>query len=126
LYGLCIDLIFKSVQAGPQVVLLTVCFASALFNNNCLAFILTSYLKSVAAGPQRLQQTVKKAKREQSRGKKRLLRFLKNFYPLRPCFDVFKVPKRGRSGGTKKSKKIVIFVKAVTKTGASVWPGRVP
>jgi hypothetical protein len=33
------------------------------------------------------------------------------------------VPKRGRSGGTKKSKKIVIFVKAVTKTGASVWPG---
>jgi hypothetical protein len=33
------------------------------------------------------------------------------------------VPKRGRSKGTKKSKKIVIFVKAVTKTGASVWPG---
>jgi hypothetical protein len=29
-------------------VLLTSCFASALYKNNCLAFILTSYLKSVA------------------------------------------------------------------------------
>jgi hypothetical protein len=43
--------------------------------------------------------------------------------PLRPVSTFFKVPKQGRSGGTKKSKKIVIFVKAVTKTGASVWPG---
>jgi hypothetical protein len=80
----------KSVKAGPQRVLLTVCFASALYNNNCLAFILTSYLKSVAAGPQRLQLTVKKAKRGQSGGTKRLLRFLKNFHPLRPRFGPFR------------------------------------
>jgi hypothetical protein len=80
----------KSVKAGPQRVLLTVCFASALYNNNCLAFILTSYLKSVAAGPQRLQLTVKKAKRGQSGGTKRLLCFLKNFHPLRPRFGPFR------------------------------------
>jgi hypothetical protein len=64
-------------------------------------------LKSVAAGPQRLQLTVKKAKRGQSGGTKRLLCFLKNFHPLRPAsarFDVFKVPKRGRSGEPKNQK----------------------
>jgi hypothetical protein len=82
--------------------LLTVCFASALKNKNCLAFILTSHLKSVAAGPQQLQLTVKKTKRGQSRGTKRLLKFFKEVHPLRLRFDVFKVPKRGRSGGTKK------------------------
>jgi hypothetical protein len=83
-------------------VLITVCFASPLKNNNCLAFILTSYLKSIAAGPQQLQLTVKKAKRGQSGETKRSLRFLKKFHLLRPRFDIFKVPKRGRSGGTKK------------------------
>jgi hypothetical protein len=94
-----------------------VCFASALYNNICLAFILTSYLKSVAAGPQRLQATVKKAKRGQSGGTKRLLRFLKNFHPLRPRFDVFKVPKRRRSGGTKNSTKIRDFCQSGNKNG---------
>jgi hypothetical protein len=92
----------KSVKAGPQQVLLIVCFASALYNNNCMAFVLTSFLKSVAAGPQRLQLTRKKAKRRQSGRTRRLLRSLKNFHPLRPRFDVFKVPKRGRSGGIKR------------------------
>jgi hypothetical protein len=36
----------KSVKAGPQQVLLIVCFASALYNNNCMAFVLTSFLNS--------------------------------------------------------------------------------
>jgi hypothetical protein len=67
--------------------------------------MLTSYLKSVAAGPQQLQLNVKKAKRVQSGGEKRLLRFLNKVHPLRPCFDIFKLPKRGRSGGTKKTHK---------------------
>jgi hypothetical protein len=92
---------------------------------NCLAFMLTSYLKSVAAGPQQLQLNVKKAKREQSGGKKRVLRFLNKVDPLRPRFDVFKLSKQGHRGGTKNPTKKPIFVKAVTKTGASVWPGRV-
>jgi hypothetical protein len=72
-------------------------------------------LKSVAAGPQQLQLTVEKAKQRQSRGTKRLLRSLKKVHPLRPCFDVFKVPKRGRSGETEK-KIILIFGEAITKT----------
>jgi hypothetical protein len=93
-------------------VLLTVCFASALYNNNCLAFILTSYLKSVAAGPQQLQVTVKKAKRGKAEGQKRLLRFLKNFHPLHPRFDVLRCRSGGAAEGLKNQKKIVIFVKA--------------
>jgi hypothetical protein len=36
----------KSVKAGPQQVLLTVCFASALYNNNYMAFVLTSFSNS--------------------------------------------------------------------------------
>jgi hypothetical protein len=63
--------------------------------------MLTSYLKSVAAGPQQLQLNVKKVKRGQSGGTKRLLRFLKKFHLLHPRFNGFKVLKRGRSGGTK-------------------------
>jgi hypothetical protein len=35
----------KSVKAGPQQVLLTVWFASALYNNNCMAFVLTLFKK---------------------------------------------------------------------------------
>jgi hypothetical protein len=85
----CMAFVLTSFLKESQRVLLVVCFASALYNNNCLAFILTSYLKSVAAGPQRLQLTMKKAKRAQSGGTKRLLRFLKNFHPLRPRFGPF-------------------------------------
>jgi hypothetical protein len=65
--------------------------------------MLTSYLKSVAAGPQQLQLNVKKAKHGQSGGKKRLLHFFNKVHLLRPCFDVFKLPKRGRSKVTKKT-----------------------
>jgi hypothetical protein len=31
-------------------VLLTVCFASALYNNNCMAFVLTLFLKESKQG----------------------------------------------------------------------------
>jgi hypothetical protein len=54
---------------------------------------------------------------------KRSLGFLKKVHPLRPRFDVFGVPKRERSGMTEKQTKKLIFVKAVTRTGANFWPG---
>jgi hypothetical protein len=92
-------------------------YATALSNYTWLAFILNSDLKSVKVGPQRLQLTVKRAKRGQSGGTKSLLRFLKNSHPLRPRFDVFKVPKRGRSGGTKKSKKNRDFCQSGNENG---------
>jgi hypothetical protein len=69
-----------------------------LKNNNYLAFIFTSYLKSVAAGPHAAVATnCKKAKQGQSGGIKRLLCFLKKVPLLCPGFNVFKVPKRGSS-----------------------------
>jgi hypothetical protein len=92
----------KSVEAEPQQVLLTVCFASALKNSQLLGLFFILNLKSDKAGPQQLQLTVKKATRGQSGGTKMSLRFLKKVHPLRLRFDVFKVPKRGRSGGTEK------------------------
>jgi hypothetical protein len=79
--------------------------------------MLTSYLKSVAAGPQQLQLNVKMAKRGQSGGKKRLLRFMNKVHPLCPRFDVFKLLKRGRSGGTKKTHKKTDFCRSGNKNG---------
>jgi hypothetical protein len=79
--------------------------------------MLTSYLKSVAAGPQQLQLNVKKAKRGQSGGKKRLHPFLNKVHPLRPRFDVIKLPKWGRSRGTKKTHKKTDFCRSGNENG---------
>jgi hypothetical protein len=53
-------------------VLQTLCRAAALKNNNCLAFMLTSYLKSVAAGPQQPQLNVKTQNGGKAEGKQEL------------------------------------------------------
>jgi hypothetical protein len=79
--------------------------------------MLTLYLKSVAAGPQQLKLNVKKAKRGQSGGNKRLLSFLNKVHLLRPRFEVFKLPKRGRSGGTKKTHTKPDFCQSGNKNG---------
>jgi hypothetical protein len=119
----CIDLIFKRVKAGPQQVLLTVCFASALYNNNCLAFILTSYLKSVAAAATNCEKGKTGAKRRNKKVTPLFERLPSSAPPLRPVSTFLRCGSGGAAKGPKNQKKIVIFVKAVTKTGASVWPG---
>jgi hypothetical protein len=43
--------------------------------------------------------------------------------PLQPVSTFLRCRSGGAAKGPKNQKKNVIFVKAVTKTGASVWPG---
>jgi hypothetical protein len=61
-------------------------------------------------------------KRNEAEAKKVTLLFKKKVH-LRPRFDVFGVPRREHSRMTYEKKCILIFLKAVTRTRAIVWPG---
>jgi hypothetical protein len=60
--------LFLMGQSGTTAEASDSLFASALKNNNCLAFMLTSYFKSVAAGPQQSLLTVKRQNRGKAEG----------------------------------------------------------
>jgi hypothetical protein len=86
--------------------------------------MLTSYLKSVAAGPQQLQLNVKRQNGGKAEGKKGYSAFLTKSIHCVPVSTFLSCQSGGAAEGPKKPTKKLIFVEAVTKTGDSVWPGR--
>jgi hypothetical protein len=69
------------------------------------------------SGPTAAATNCEKGKTGAKRRDKKFTLLFENFHPLRPRFDVFKVPKRGRSGGTKKSKKNRDFCQSGNENG---------